>query len=69
MLAYLVLGLVLIYLILEASGALQDLSEPGPGSNQDDDRKRIGLDKEVERRLKVFEDYLKKADDKAEDDR
>ncbi len=70
MLAYLVLGLVVIYLILEFSGALRDLSERGSESNQGGDRtKRAGLDREIERRLKVFEDYLKKADDAPEDDR
>lgn len=69
MLVYLVLGLALIYLILEFSGALEDLGRGSSDPDQGGGRGRRRLDKEIERRLKVFEDYLTQADDAPEDDR
>lgn len=63
-LVYVVAGLALVYLILEFTGFLEELSEQQArkktGQTGQD---KPGLDKETERRLQVFEDYLKDAND------
>lgn len=63
-----VVGLALLYLILEFTGFLEEYGESqarkqagGSGSEE------LGLDADVERRLKVFEDYLKDTDESPDD--
>lgn len=63
-LVYVVAGLVLIYLILEFTGFLEELGERQAGRKEGQSgQDQPGLDKDIERRLQVFEDYLKDAND------
>ncbi|MDX1601365.1 MAG: hypothetical protein R3191_07630, partial [Anaerolineales bacterium] len=63
-LVYLIAGLVLVYLILEFTGFLEELGERQARKKQGQSgQEKPGLDKDLERRLQVFEDYLKDAND------
>lgn len=67
-LVYVVVGLALLYLILEFTGFLEEYGESQARKQAGQTgRKKVGLNKEVERRLKVFEDYLKDADESPDD--
>ncbi len=65
MLPYVVIFLGIVYLILQYSGVFDDLAGRSGGS-AGGSRKRggrrlsRGIDQEIESRLKVFEDFLKK---------
>lgn len=63
MFAYVVVGLALLYLILHYGGVLEEYGKR-QATKLDGEAKgrKLGLNGEIERRLKVFEDFFKDAD-------
>lgn len=73
MLPYVVIFLGILYLVLHYSGALEDLSQrkgrsPRRSPGEKSRRLSRGIDREIEQRLKVFEDFLKQDEPPQEDD-
>lgn len=68
MLPYIVLAMAVVYLILQYSGVFKDSGRQGPRRDDHSQDRPPPLEGEAERRLQVFEDFLKSKESPPDDE-